>query len=63
MINPELKERAFEKFILNLETELNSKVEYDAWREHGRKIRYDIILASGFFLTGMFWRTLFDWIF
>ena len=63
MINPELKERPFEQFILDLEAALNAKVENDTRRVSHRRKWHDAALALVFFLTGMFWRTLFDWIF
>lgn len=64
MINPELKERPFEQFILDLETALNEKLEADARQAAGgRQKKYDLMLALIFFLAGIFWRTLFDWVF
>lgn len=64
MMNPELKERPFEQFILDLETALTDKLEADVWQEaDGRPRKYDLILALVFFLLGIFWRTIFDWVF
>jgi len=63
MTNPELKERPFEQFILDLETALNAKMENDTRPIQRRKIWFDAILACCFFLSGIFWRTLFNWIF
>lgn len=64
MQNPELKERPFEQFILDLETALNDKLEADARQSADERPRkYDLILALIFFLSGIFWRTLFDWVF
>ena len=63
MINPELKERPFEQFILDLETALNDKVENDTRRVKYEKIWLDAVLACVFFLSGVFWRTVFDWVF
>ena len=64
MINPELKERPFEQFILELETALEVKVENDARPiQRRRDFWFEIMLALVFFLLGIFWRTLFDWIF
>ncbi len=62
-MNPELKEQPFEQFILELETALEAKVENDTRRVKYGKIWLDAVLACGFFLSGIFWRTLFDWIF
>ena len=64
MINPELKERPFEQFIMDLETALDDKLEADTRQAaDGRQRKYDLMLALIFFFTGIFWRTIFDWVF